>query len=146
RRAGRKLGPFEVRRVVVAAEGEGPFFVDLGPPSGANEVAPGDPAFDGPALVLVLPAVQRAVELDGGLEVEVGVVSEAVVASTAAAGEEEFEGGARGVDLELVVAGLAGRGLEEELEDVVLPKLAVVLLDGSEEVAVLHLGQEIEVL
>ena len=146
RRAGGELGAFEVRGVVVAAEREGPLFVDLGPASRADEVAPGEAALHGPALVLILPVVERAVELHGGLEVEVGVVAEAVEAAAAATGEEELEGGAGGVDLELVVSRLPGGGLEEELEDVVFPELAVVFLDRGEEVAVLHLRQEVEVL
>src|ERR1051326_8598235 len=51
RRAGGQLGALEVRRVVVAAERERPFLVDLGPPARADEVLPGDAALDGPALV-----------------------------------------------------------------------------------------------
>ena len=76
---------------------------------------------------------------------EIAVVLEALEAAGAAARQEHIEDRAGRVDLEFVVARLVVGGLEEQLEDVVVPEHAVVFLDVGVEVGVLHVGEEIEI-
>src|SRR5262245_54691202 len=91
RGAGGQLGAVEIDGVVIAAQGELPALSRLGPAAGAQEVLPGNPSFDRPALVLVLPLVQRAAQLDLRLDVEVAVTLEALVTAGAAPRQEHVQ-------------------------------------------------------
>ena len=76
---------------------------------------------------------------------KVAVALEALIAAGAAARQEHVHDRPGGVDLELVIARLVVGRLEEQLEDVVVPRLPVVLLDVGVEIGVLHVGEEIEI-
>ena len=141
-----ELGPFEIDGVIVAAQRELPGFAGRRPASGAKEVLPRNAPFDRPALVLIAPLVQRAAEMDLRLDMEFTVTLEAPIAAGPAARNEHVEDRPGGIDLELVIARLVVGGFEEQLEDVVLPRQAVVFLFDGEEVGILHIGQEVDVL
>src|SRR5579884_330111 len=56
-----------------------------------------------------------------------------------------FHDGAGRVDLELVITRLVRGRLEEQLENIIVPDLPIVLLRVSVQVAVLHVGKEINI-
>jgi hypothetical protein len=66
--------------------------------------------------------------------------------SEAALREVNIQDGIARIELELVVTGKPGGWLEEKFEDVVEPKIGVVLGFLRKKVSVLHLGEEVEVV
>ena len=145
RRACRKLRPLEIDGVIVAAQGELPLLVDLGPAAGLDEIGPRDLAFDRPAVVLVGPLVESAAQVDLGIDVEFCLILEALEAAGVAARKEAIEHGAGRVHLELVIARLVVGRLEEQFKDIVKPEKTVVFFDSGVEIGVLHVGQKIEI-
>ena len=95
-------------------------------------------------MVRVCPVVERAAERHRRLDAQVVHLLEPAHAATP--WDEAVELRVLGVDLKLVIRRLLGRGLEEDLEDVVVPDLAVVFGDVGVEVGVVEVGAYIKVL
>ena len=146
RSACRQVGAFEVDGVVVSAQSKLPGFAGGWRPARANHVGPGDAAFNGPSRVAVLPAIQRSVELDLCFDVKLAVGNEPLKATGSSLGEEHVHLSPGSADLEFVVTGPLICRLEEQFEDVVGPRSAIVLGDVRIQIGVLHFGEEVEVI
>ena len=137
---------WSINPVIVAAQRELPALIGLRAAAGPKEVPPRNASFHHPAAVRILPAVEGAPQRDLRFHVELAVAPVTFVPAIAPPRQKHVEHRARRVHLELVIAGLVLRRFEEELENVVKPRTAVVLPDFRVDVRVLHLCQEVKIL
>src|SRR5205807_10129053 len=126
---------------IITAKRKGPDLVDFRAATGWRQITPGNSAFDGPAFVAVLPMIEGTIHYDSGVDVKLALIFESRNGAGAARRQKHVELCIGCVDLEFVVAGFVGGGFKEQLEDVIIPSLAVVLLDIREDVGVLHLRE-----
>jgi hypothetical protein len=143
---GREIGAFEVDRVIVTAGSVLPNISGMWSTASTNEVTPRDFSLDGPAPVLVRTFVKATFKIYRRLEVKREVALEAAKFTDTALREVNIQDGIARVELELVVTGKALGWLEEELENVVEPKVGVVLGLLRKKVMVLHSGEKVQVV
>src|SRR5580698_8952407 len=131
-----------------AAEVGAPLAADFGPGNGQARVegAPWEGDFYGPAVVFITALIERAAQIDCGLDA--GNLPAAVGFAALAVGlvEVEIPSGIEGVDLELKVAGGAGQWLEEDLEVVVVEDERVVLGESGSYVWLFELCSDVEIV
>ena len=75
-RAAGEFRLFEAGREVISAKRKCPGFINSRTASTAKEIAPRNPAFDGPSFVLVAPIIDRTPNLYGRLEVKLPILLE----------------------------------------------------------------------
>src|SRR5262249_43427955 len=98
-----------------------PFLVHLRPAASLEKIGPGNSALDRPTLVLVGPNIERAAQVDLGLDVEFRLVLEAIEPAGVTIRKKAVEHRAGRVHLEFVIPRLFVGRLEEQFEYVVLP-------------------------
>src|SRR4051812_6064659 len=106
-------------RVVIAAKIEPPGIAGFGSSARMAEVAPRNSCLGNPRAIFVVALIERAIERDDRLPVELVRRAPALVAVALARGKENIERGVARRDLKFVIAGLAFARLEEHLKDVV---------------------------
>ncbi len=132
--------------VIVTAKRELPLLAKVGAAAGAQEIGPGNAAFDRPSAVAVLALVQCAVQDHAAVHVKIAVGLVTLEIADASLRDEHVELRAKRVDLKLVIARPLIARLEEQLEDIVVPGVAVVLADFRDEIVVLQFGEEVQIL
>src|SRR5438874_6160201 len=100
-------------RVIITAERKSPFVSRLGFSTGSGESRPRNPAFHGPAFILILPIIQGPVQLDGRLHAQSREGRETLIAAAAARWKKQLQRRVRRIHLEFVIGEAILHRLEE---------------------------------